>query len=280
MSSIQGLSKISSRVSGFAPRCSNPNCQKNTFRLVAWRQENVFIGEQWHCSQECLEAGAREHIAALLGSRGKNQPARAARMPLGLLLISRESITSAQLKHALTEQSEHGGNIGEIVQRLGFATEEQVTSAVAAQWGCPTFNMNGYRLPPNIHIPRPLMDGYRILPLHCAEAQGRLLVGFVDAIHHQLLYAIENISSLSVTACFITPSSFAEALQAMTRTFRQNELVFERKISIPEMAAACRNYVAQSGAERIRFGICRDYLWARVFGSAQELDLLFRLPEN
>jgi hypothetical protein len=201
-------------------------------------------------------------------------------MPLGLLLVSREILTSAQLKQTLTEQRENGGNVGEIVQRLGFATEEQVTSAVAAQWGCPTFNMVGHRTPPNIHVPRPLMDGYRILPLHCAEGQRRLLVGFVDAIHHQLLYAIENITSLSVTACFITPSSFAEALQTMTRTFRQNELVFERKSSIAEMAAACRNYVAQSGAERVRFGICQDYLWARVFGVAQDLDLLFRLPEN
>lgn len=278
MSSIEGLSKISSRVSGFAPRCSN--CQKNTFRLVRWRQENVFIGEQWYCSQECLEVGAKEQIAILMGSRGKNLPPRAARMPLGLLLVSREILTSAQLRHALTEQNENGGNIGEIVQKLGYATEEQVTAAVATQWGCPTFNMDGHRTPSNIHVPRPLMEGYRILPLHCAEGQGRLLVGFVDAIHHQLLYAIETITSLSVTACFITPSSFSEGLQAMTRTFRQNELVFERKSSIAEMAAACRNYVAQSGAERVRFGICRDYIWARVFGTAQELDLLFRLPQN
>jgi len=107
-----------------------------------------------------------------------------------------------------------------------------------------------------------------------------LLVGFVDAIHHQLLYTIESVTSFSVNSCFIKASAFEQALQSAPRTYRQNEILFDRKNSIAGMATVSRNYLLQSGAERARFGICQDYLWARVTGPKQSLDLLFRLPEN
>ena len=280
LAAISEMSKISSRMAQLMPRCSNADCTKNTFHLTPWRQRGFFVAEQWFCSPECFEFGAKEYITNLMISRGKGDTGRSPRMPLGLLLFSREVLTSDQLKQVLAEQRETGDDVVAIVQKFGFATEDQVTAGIAAQWGCPTFNMEIQKLPANIHVPRRLMEGYRALPLHIVEKDRKLLVGFVDAVHHQLLYTIENVTSFSVSACFIKASVFHNALQSTTRTYRQNEILFDRKNSIAEMATVSRNYVLQSGAERARFGICQDYLWARVVGPKQSLDLLFRLPES
>lgn len=275
LAAISEMSK--SRMAQLMPRCSNDECKKNTFHLATWRQRGFHVAEQWFCSQECFDYGAREYITNLLIARG-NEVARSPRMPLGLLMFSREIINSEQLKQVLAEQRETGENIGDIVQKFGFATEDQVTSAIAAQWGCPTFNMETQKPAVHVQVPRRLMENYRALPLHFVD--NKLLVGFVDAIHHQLLYTIESVTSFSVNSCFIKASAFEQALQSTPRTYRQNEILFDRKNSIAEMATVSRNYLLQSGAERARFGICQDYLWARVTGPKQNLDLLFRLPEN
>src|SRR5690349_773137 len=154
LSSIQELSKFSSRVSELVPRCSNSICQKNMLRhAMPWRQEGFSIADQWFCSPECFEFGAQERITELLASRGKGESSRSPRMPLGLLMLSRGLLTSEQLKQVLAEQKNSSSNTGEVVQKLGFATEEQVTSAVAAQWGCPTFNIEKHTLS-DIQIPR------------------------------------------------------------------------------------------------------------------------------
>ncbi len=280
ISAIHEVSRISSRVAQLMPRCSNSDCKKNTFHIAAWRQRGFDVAGQWFCGPECFELGAKECITALLTSRGKNDSARAPRMPLALLLFSREILSADQLKQVLTEQRETGENVGNIVQCLGFATEEQVTSALAAQWGCPTFNVEVPKLPADIQMPRRLMESYRALPLHCVERERKLLLGFVDAVHHQLLYTIESVTSFSVSACFIKATAFENALRVTTRTFRQNEVLFDRKNSIAEMATISRNYLLQCGATGARFGICQDYMWARITGAKQNLDILFRLPDH
>jgi hypothetical protein len=278
LAAISEMSK--SRMAQWMPRCSNVDCTKSTFHLAPWRQRGFHVAEQWFCGSECLELGSREYITNLMIARGSGEISRSPRMPLGLLMFSREILSAGQLKQVLAEQRETGENVADIVRKFGFATEDQVTASIAAQWGCPTFNVEAQKPLLNVQVPRRLMESYRALPLHFVEKENKLLVGFVDAIHHQLLYTIESVTSFSVNACFIKPSAFEYALQSTPRTYRQNEILFDRKNSIAEMATVSRNYVLQSGAERARFGICQDYLWARVAGPKQSLDLLFRLPEN
>ncbi len=62
------------------------------------------------------------------------------RVPLGLVLLSRQQLTAEQLRAGLAAQRSAGrGRIGEWLQTLGFASEQQVTSALARQWSCPVW---------------------------------------------------------------------------------------------------------------------------------------------
>jgi len=90
--------------------------------------------EQWFCSPACFEYGAQHKIVELLSARDKQEKPPTLRMPLGLLLLSRGILSHEQLKIALDHQRVSGANFGDVVQQLGFATQQQVTAAVAAQW--------------------------------------------------------------------------------------------------------------------------------------------------
>ena len=105
------------------------------------------------------------------------------------------------------------------------------------------------------------------------------MVGFVSRVQHHILYTIEHITSCSASPCFITASEYHGGMQLCNLEATENEIVFDRPSDTREIAGLVRNYVNQIGAERVRFGMCRDYLWARVVGR-QEIDLLFRLQDR
>jgi len=276
---IHGLARTVSKWRNW-PACANPLCKGNALKqAVGKRHFGVSLGEQWFCGPDCFEHGAQRRIVELLGTRHIQEKAPAPRMPLGLLLLSRGTLTHEQLKTALDQQRATGMDIGEAVQNLGFATAQQVTAAVAAQWACPVFSVGDRPMPSEIRIPRRLMEMYAMLPVHYSEIGRKLMVGFVRRVQHHLLYTIETISECAATPCFISSTDYRRGMQSLDLTLQENEIVFDRASSPLEIASTVHSYVCQSGAERARFGICRDYLWVRVVGR-QEIDLLFRLAES
>ncbi|MGB7584673.1 MAG: hypothetical protein WBM11_07495 [Terriglobales bacterium] len=276
---IQELAKTVSKWRN-SPGCANAACEGSPLKhAVSKRHFGVWLAEEWFCSPECFEKGARKKIVELLSSRHRQEKPPALRMPLGLLLVSREILTHEQLKVALEQQRAKGINLGETVQELGFATEQQVTSAVAAQWACPVFTFGDRPLPAEVRVPRRVLEQYGMLPVHYSAIGKRLMVGFVSRVQHHILYTIEHITSCSASPCFITASEYRRGMQLCNLTATENEIVFDRASSTAEIAGLARNYVNQIGAERTRFGMCRDYLWVRVTGR-QEIDLLFRLQEH
>jgi hypothetical protein len=276
---IQGLAKTVSKWRN-SPGCANAACEGNPLKhAVSKRHFGVWLAEEWFCRPECFESGARKKIVQLLSARQSQEKAPALRMPLGLLLLSREILTHEQLKVALEQQRANGTNLGETVQELGFATEQQVTSAVAAQWASPVFTLGDRPLPVEVRIPRRLLEQYGMLPVHYSPIGKKLMVGFVSRVQHHILYTIEHITACSASPCFITASEYRRGIQWCNLTATENEIVFDRPSGTVEIAGLVRNYVNQIGAERARFGMCRDYLWVRVVGR-QEIDLLFRLQDH
>jgi len=263
------------------PRCANASCARRSFtHAITLRHTGILLADEWLCSPECFEEAARARIAALLSSGHAQEPPPRLRMPIGLALLSRGLLTTEQLKAALDEQAQSGENIGDIVQRFGFATPEQVTAAVAAQWSCPVFLMGDRHLEPQVHVPRRLLELYGMLPVHFSEATRRLMVGFVSRVQYHILYTIEHITSCVAIPCFITSREYQQYLQLPVFSERENEIVFERTSSTAEMAQLARNYIHQAGAHQTRLGICRDYLWVRIWGRRSEIDLLFRLQQD
>ncbi len=279
MSVTEHIPKSSAKWRNWWPQCANPRCSTKTLlQTITHRRSGMTVDGQWYCAPDCLEHTLRGQIEELMTFQGKPAKARSSRVPLGLLLLSRGIMTAEQLRNALDHQRGTELNFGEVVQQLGFATPEQVTAAVAAQWACPVFTMGDRRLQLQVRVPRQFLELYRMLPVHYVESERRLLIGFVNGVQHQMLYTIGHMTSCSVAPCFITAREYESHLHSPSTSFlRDDELVFDQIVETAEMARIATSYVVQLAAERVRLGKCRDYLWTRIWGRKREMDLLFRV---
>jgi hypothetical protein len=278
MSGARSLGKLFTAWKGWVPRCANSDCARTALaHAMARLHSGVLIAEEWFCGPDCFEQALRRRLLVMMSSRYAQEPAPRLRLPLGLVLISRGDLTAEQLKIALEEQSRTNENLGEVVQRLDFVTAEQVTAAVATQWSCPVFSLANRQLVPGVHIPRYLLERYGLLPVHYSETGRRLMVGFVSRVQYHILHTIEHITGCVAAPCFITAREYREKLNSPAFVERSNEIIMEQISGPFEMARLARNYVSQVGAQRTRFGVCRDYLWMRIWGPRHEMDLLFRM---
>jgi hypothetical protein len=152
------------------------------------RRDGLNVDGNWYCGPACFEQAVKGKIGEMMTFQGKPAKARTSRVPLGLSLLQRGVLTAEQLRIALEQHRSTELNFGDTVQQLGFATQEQVTAAVAAQWACPVFPLGDRRLEVQVRVPRQFLELYGMLPVHYAEAERRLLIGFVSGVQHQVLY--------------------------------------------------------------------------------------------
>ena len=109
-------------------------------------------GERY-CRTECLERALVEiFVRALPLSHGATVTSH--RVPLGLLLLSRQQLTAGQLRSALAAQRGAGRGLGQKkigawLQDLGFSTEREVTAALARQWSCPVLRAGSMAMEAN-----------------------------------------------------------------------------------------------------------------------------------
>jgi len=127
----------------FAPFCAQPDCRhtRSLWRRFRRKSRGVVIAGLRYCREDCMERALTDALRRLRSVAQRTYAPH--RVPLGLLLLSRQQLTAEQLRAGLAAQRSAGrGRIGEWLQTLGFASEQQVTSALARQWSCPVWRVN------------------------------------------------------------------------------------------------------------------------------------------
>jgi Type II secretion system (T2SS), protein E, N-terminal domain len=250
------------------------------------RSRGVRMQGARYCRTECLELALLEVL-----TRARPTPHSATiaphRIPLGLLLLSRQQLTAPQLRTALEAQRDAANDpsqntvpkvvqkkmkIGGWLQELGFVTEQQVTAALARQWSCPilrtgpaAMSMTASRLSPIFPgIPVPLLESFQMMPVELVEATGTLLIAFSEGIDYTILYAIEQMLGYRTEACLVSPSILQKGLQALARRRGTTDVVFERMEDAGECAHIIGNYSAKVKATDVRLARCGDHLWIRL----------------
>lgn len=265
--------------STWACQCANEACGMTSFlRAMSRRKLGIRVAGNWYCSPKCFESAARKEFGRMLSAAAPVAKRPRPRMPIGLILYSRGELTSEQLNMALDMQKDSGMKMGEVLVNLGYATERQVTSALASQWGYPVFSLKN-RVPfVPVRVPRVLMELYSMLPVHFVETGRRLVLGFVDGIDHSVMYVLERMTGCTAIPCFITAGEYQRNLANIPIDRQENEVIFDRINTNPmEMARISTSYATQIGADEARFATCSSYGWVRLTGQRQEVDLLFRL---
>jgi hypothetical protein len=270
------LPQLNLNVRSEVVRCAACGSSGGLLDHLRRRGNGIQLHARWCCSPECFEHATRREFNQLLSRQQTPGLEHRHRMPLGLLLLSHGVIDRLQLESALTAQRRAGhGRIGEWLQKLGYATEREITRALSVQWGCPMLRSTGLQPSPEYFIPSPLSTLYGVIPVHYAAATRKLYMAFSSRIDRSLLYATGQMLECDTEACVIGESLINRELESMRRSV-EAEIVFDSAQSSTEMARICCSYALQLRANHMRLARCGHYLWTRFRRPTGAFDLLFR----
>jgi hypothetical protein len=253
--------------------CTGP---RSTWSRVWGQRDGALLQGVFYCRRQCLETALTAQLARLHALPPPAPPAN--RIPLGLLMVARGWLTHAQVVTALrAQQKARTGQIGEWFERLGFATEQQVTSALGLQWGCPvTHSLESAASLPYGRIPLGIMDALQMMPLNFVPSTNKLYLAFGQRVDHAALYAIEKLLDCRTQACVAGRKMIADELAALRHQPRPRELEFEPTHDFADIARVGVSYMVRLGADEARLGRIAEFIWLRLRVATSFTDLLFR----
>jgi len=132
---------------------------------------------------------------------------------LGELLLERNIINKEELNKALEIQKGKGGLIGEILNELGYAKEEDIAHALTAQYGFPFLPLSNYEIEQEVakSIPENVCSQYCLIPID--KIGNSLTLAMSNPLNAQAIEDIEEVSKCSVQVFVATPSDIRNAIE-------------------------------------------------------------------
>lgn len=278
------------------PPCALVSCSRPRSLWQRLRRrhhpEGTFLQGLFYCQPQCLETALIGQLSRLRVMAPSPPPPN--RIPLGLLMVARGKLTYLEVRAALEAQRRaRYGKIGEWIEKLGFASEQEVTTALALQWGCPVASSFD---PSTIHspgsIPLPILEAFQMLPLNYVASTNTLYLAFGERVDHAALYAIEKILDCRTQPCVAGRKSIARQLDAMRQLPRPSDVEFGPMNNLAEMARIAASYTARLTPEQVRLSRIGRFIWLRLeVGSnvrsnartklrSITTNLVFRLPTD
>jgi len=252
---------------------------KPLWQRLLRRSAGIFLHGQFYCRPQCLETALMGQMSRLRAVSPPAQPPN--RIPLGLLMVARGKITHLEVRAALEAQRRaHYGSIGDWIEKLGFASEQEVTAALALQWGCPVASSFGHAIiDSHGNIPLRILEAFQMVPFNYAASTNTLYLAFGARVDHAALYAIEKILDCRTQACVAPAKSVARELEQLRLLPRPNDVEFATR-DLAEMARITSSYIARLSPEDVRLSRVGRFIWLRLKARHALTNLLFCLPAN
>ncbi len=248
------------------PPCALVSCSRprSLWQRLRHRPEGAFLQGLFYCQPQCLETALIGHLSRLRVMAPSAQPPN--RIPLGLLMVARGQLTYLEVRAALEAQRRtRHGKIGEWIEKLGFASEQEVTTALALQWGCPVASSFD---PSTIHspgrIPLSILDAFQMLPFNYVASTNTLCLAFGERVDHAALYAIEKILDCRTQPCVAERKSIARQLESMRQLPHSSDVEFGPMNDLAEMARIASSYTARLNPEQVRLSRIGRFIWLRL----------------
>lgn len=256
--------------------CSGP---KTLWQRLRRRYTGTFLHGEFYCGPECLEAALVGQISRLHAMTPSVQPPN--RIPLGLLMVARGKLTHLEVRAALEAQRRaRYGKIGDWFEKLGFASEQDVTTALALQWGCPVVSS----FTPSIdgsagNIPLPILEAFQMLPFNYAAFTNTLYIAFGERVDHAAVYAVEKVLECRIQPCVAARAGIARQLEQMHQSNRPSDVEFFTR-DLNEMSRITSSYVTRLRPEHVRLSRVGRFIWLRFKVRSVATNLLFCLQPN
>jgi hypothetical protein len=265
-------------------RCGSPYCSHRIKMQLAvlGRFRGIHFQRRWYHDTACLADALLVQLTRLLLAREDACP-RAHRIPIGLLLVNRGSITSAELREGLRLQRRAGmGKLGYWLQQITHLDEDEICAALGQQWGCPVFPLDRQTAPAIAEAapPTPLLVAAKAVPVFRNLDGHQWHIAFSERIDHTLLYALEEVLECRTVACVASESSVNEALDLFQKRARGIESCFDSVRDPVEMATTICGYAVQIGARQVKLVRAAGYIWAAFFQRGMRRDLLFQVSSR
>jgi hypothetical protein len=243
--------------------CIGPQSRWQRFRK-RYRPAGTFLQGDFYCQPQCLETALISQLSRLRTMVPSPQSPN--RIPLGLLMVARGKVTYLEVRAALEAQRRaHYGKIGEWIEKLGFATEQEVTTALALQWGCPVASsFDPTALQSHGSIPLPILEAFQMVPIHYVAPTKTLHIAFGERVDHAALYSIEKILDCRTQPCVAGRKSIARQLDAMRQLHRPREVEFGPMNDLAEMARIASSYTGRLSPEQVRLSRIGRFIWLRL----------------
>lgn len=139
-------------------------------------------------------------------------PKRIITKRIGEILMERGAITPTQLEEALAYAKAHGGQIGEVLVKLGFIDEEAVARALTAQYGFPYLPLENYEIDRALtaEVPERLARQYCLIPVD--RTGNALTLVMADPSNDEAIRAVGQLTKCVVQVCLSTPSAIMQAI--------------------------------------------------------------------
>ncbi len=113
---------------------------------------------------------------------------------LGELLVREKLISLQQLRDAQSEQQRSGQNLGYTLAKLGYISDQEITSFLSTQYRLPAVSLDEYEIEPEVIklVGRDVCEKHRILPV--SRSGSSLIVAMADPTN---LHAIDDIKFLT-----------------------------------------------------------------------------------
>jgi hypothetical protein len=228
------------------------------------RPTGTFLQGVFYCHPQCLETALMSQLSQLRAVAPAPQTPN--RIPLGLLMMARGKLTDIEVRAALEAQRRaRYGKIGEWIEKLGFATEQEVTTALALQWGCPvatSFDLSA--LPSPRSIPLSILEAFQMLPLNYVASTNTLYLAFGERVDHAALYAIEKMLDCRTQPCVAEHKRIARQLESLRQMHRPGDVEFGPINDLAEMARIASSYTSKLSPKQVRLSRIGRFIWLRL----------------
>jgi len=131
---------------------------------------------------------------------------------IGELLLKEKRISPEQLQEALNCQKASGGKLGSNLVKLGFVTDDEITSLLSRQYGVPSINLGEFEIDQSVVklIPADTAQKYQILPL--SRAGATLTIAMTDPTNVFAMDDIKFMTGYNVEPVVASESAVMEAI--------------------------------------------------------------------